>query len=189
MRDKIENMIKREGSVSDRKESNNKLDFVVSNGDSLDKSVLGRYYPKEDKIEIFLDRIGELGYKRIKKENKDLFDFLESDSNKKSKALDRLDFENVIDDQFFDYTNDKITEVLLHELTHRFGNAHHPEDYKAGNLYFINFYIDRLYKEASFSKMETEAKELLKKCYNIQSYTTNDFNSKIRKVIDYCNAR
>ncbi len=165
------------------------IDFLLSSQDASDKNLLGRYNSNCDKIELFLGSIVESCYKEIKKENKDLFSFLESDSNRKSNALDREYFENVIDGQLFDSTKDKITEVLLHELTHKFGNAHHPQDYKAGMKYIVNSYIDRLYNDVHFSEMEKEAKDLLKNCYNIQSYTTNNFNSKIRKVIGYCNDR
>ena len=166
-----------------------KIEFLISNPNGSDNPLLGRYSSNYDKIEIFLGKIGRVCYKKIKKENNDLFNFLESSSNKKSNALDRNYFDDVIDEKLFDSTNDKITEVLLHELTHKFGNSHHPQDYKPGMVYFINSYISELYTKAIFSEMEKEAKELLKNFYNIQSYTTNDFNRKIRKIIDYCNDR
>ncbi|MCL4376657.1 hypothetical protein M1558_04185 [Candidatus Parvarchaeota archaeon] len=165
------------------------IEFLISNPNGSDNGLLGRYNSNYDKIDIFLGKIGEVCYKKIKTENKDLFDFVESKSNKKSNALDRNCFEDVVDEQLFAYTKDKITEVLLHELTHKFGKAYHPQDCKAGMRYFINSYISKLYTEVSFPDMEKEAKEVLKNCYNIQSYTTNDFNSKIRKLIDYCNDR
>lgn len=192
MKNEIGDILKKEKNsnslLSNKKEGNrDTIDFVVSNHDDSDKNVLGRHYQKDGRIEIFLDRIGKLYYKEIKRENRNLFDFLESDVNKESNALDRRDFENAIDKQLFDYTADKITEVLLHELTHKFGKACHPQNYKIGRQYFINSHIDKLYEEASFSEMEAGAKELLKKCYNIQSYTTNDFNSKLWEIIDYCN--
>lgn len=177
-------------SYKDKKRGNETtIDFLVSNPDNFNKSLLGKYNSNYDKVEIFMDKIGESCYKAIKKENRDLFDFIDSDSNRKSNALDREYFGNVIDEKLSNSATDKITEVLLHELVHKFGNVHHPQDYKAGMKYFINSYIYKLYTEIHFSEMEKEAKELLKTCYNIQSYTTNNFNSKLRKLISYCNDR
>ncbi len=173
-------------SYKDKKRSDETtIDFLVSNPDASDKSLLGRYNSNYNKVEIFLGKIANSCYKEIKRENRDIFNFLRSDSNKKSNALDEGYFENVVDEQLFDSTTDKITEVLLHELTHKFGNARHPQDYKAGMKYLINSYICRLYTDVHFSEMEKESKDMLKECYNIQSYTTNDFNSKLKKLISY----
>lgn len=194
MKNLLANMLRNENKNNFKYESKKgsnemTIDFLVSNPDASDKSLLGRYNFNHDKIEIFLDKIADSCYKEIKRENSDLFHFLKSDSNKKSNALGIDYFENVVDEQLSDSTTERITEVLLHELVHKFGNAHHPQDYKAGMKYFINSYIYKLYTEIHFSEMEKEAKDLLKKCYNIQSYTTNDFNSKLRKLIGYHNDR
>ncbi len=179
---KFTSMIKRESN-------GNTLDFVISYDKNTNKNVLGIHYQRSDRIEIFLDRIARSCYKRIKKDNKYPSNFIGIDSNNQSNEAYTSKFEDIIDKGVFDCTTDKITEVLLHELTHKFGNVGHPEDYKIGYEYFINYYIDKLYNEANFPKMELEAKEILKKCCNIQSYTTNDFNNKLRKIIYYCKDR
>ncbi|MGC8533755.1 MAG: hypothetical protein ACP5MV_03985 [Candidatus Parvarchaeum sp.] len=187
---KFADIIRRDNSIKsqyrNKKPNETTIEFIVSNPD-FDKNLLGRYNHNQDKVEIFLSKIGESCYKAIKRENKDLFNFLNSDSNKRSNALDKEYFEDAVDEQLFDSTSNKLTEVLLHELTHKFGNVGHPQDYKAGISYFINSYIYKLYTDVNFSEMEKEVKGLLKTCYNIQSYTTNDFNSKIKEIISYCN--
>ncbi len=192
MKHKLEDVINRE------KQQNNPLlkdnttlnksdtGFYIFNPESNDIRLLGYYNSKDDLIKIFLGNICALEYKKIKKENKDLFEFLESDANKISGALQREEFDRDIDNKLFENTADAINETFLHELTHKFSNTVHPQNYKSGRQYFINAYISQLYTDIDFTSLENDAKQYLKSVHNINSYKTNDFNNLLRKVIKYC---
>ncbi|MCL4406818.1 hypothetical protein M1139_01850 [Candidatus Parvarchaeota archaeon] len=168
---------------ADKKVETSDIEFLISDPGSLNKYLLGCYTPKYGRIDIFLKNIADSCYRRIKRESKGLSEFIENDSNVDTPRKE--EFKGWEDGQLLGYTADKINEVVLHELTHKFGKAHHPQSYTHGEEYFVNSYIYTLYTDFSLSKLENEAKNLLKKYYNTQTYTTNDLNSKIRKCIDY----
>ncbi len=160
------------------------IEFLISDPGSLNKYLLGCYTPKYGRIDVFLKNITDSCYRKVKRESKGLSEFIENDSNVDTPRKE--EFKGWEDGQLLGYTADKINEVVLHELTHKFGKAHHPQNCVHGEEYFVNSYIYTLYTDFSLSKLENEGKDLLKKYYNTQTYTTNDLNSKIREVIDYC---
>lgn len=172
-------------------DKNNSIEFIISSKDSKDffndSIVLGSYDRENNGIRINLSSIARSDYNTLKYKNKEVFEFISKDYHNESEKSKKTDYIRKIDDMLQEHINDQISETILHELTHRFSGASHPEEYEDGRNKID--YLSNSCKNLTYSDKQELAKRTLKDYDGIQTYTTLDFDRKLWDLIKYSKRR